>query len=487
MSQRWIRCRIDSCDVFFPQAASRIPFIPKKGGATCALCLSSVDYYVMIFQAENEEDPWTHRMLRRLRKLWESNVGKSSLAVLTAFLFTLFLRRRPAYLTSKDTPVSLLYQSAPEGLIEKALLSSTGQIVYFLIKEKGWHRSNLTSGMQHDILKTLSKTEVSTLPESFLSQLATPALTALPFVYLAMVYRMLNNSMRDGSFNPFKGKSSLKVTFSDVAGIDNVVQEVSEVVSYLRNPSHFEQLGARLPQAILLYGPPGSGKTLLAQAVAGESGVDCFMACSASDFVEMYVGRGAARVRRLFRDLRGKAKKQSGLLWPSRRKATAILFLDELDALAKSRSQFNSNDEREQTLNQLLTEMDGFDRDNSEVAVVVMAATNRADILDPAILRRFERQVYVGYPDVKGRQAILQIHAKKTRHSADIDWNALANETNDFSGADLRNMVNEAALLAIREDASTVEQTHLEHAARRITSMKQQQELPASSSCLSLN
>lgn len=442
----------------------------------------------MIFQEENDEDPWPRRMFRRLRKFWESGAGQSGLAVASTLLFTLYLYRRPkpAYLSSKDAPASLLYQSAPEGLIEKALLSSTGRIVYFLIKQKGWHRSNLTSSMQNDIMKILSKTEVSTLPDSFLSQLATPALTVLPFIYLAMVYRMLNNSMRDGSFNPFKDKTSLNVTFKDVAGIDNVVREVSEVVSFLRNPSHFEQLGARLPQAILLHGPPGSGKTLLAQAVAGESGVDCFMACSASDFVEMYVGRGAARVRRLFRDLRSKAKKQNGR-WASRRKPTAILFLDELDALAKHRSQFNSNDEREQTLNQLLTEMDGFDRDSCEVVVVVMAATNRADILDPAILRRFERQVYVGYPDAMGRQDILQVHVKKTRHNADIDWNLLANETNDFSGADLRNLVNEAALLAIRENSSSVDQTHLEHAARRVKSMKQQQKLPASSSCISLN
>lgn len=443
----------------------------------------------MSFQEENDDDPWTSRILKKLRKLWESDAGKSGLAVFAAtFLFTLYQhrRKRPVYLNSKEAPVSLIYQSAPQGLIEKALLSSTGRIVYFLIKQKGWHRSNLTNGMQTEILKALSKTEVSTLPESFLSQLATPALTALPFVYLAMVYRMLNNSMRDGSFNPYKDRSSLTVMFSDVAGIDKVVREVSEVVSYLKNPSHFEQLGARLPQAILLHGPPGSGKTLLAQAVAGESGVNCFMACSASDFVEMYVGRGAARVRRVFRDLRAKAKKKCGR-WSSRRKATAILFLDELDALAKSRSQFNSNDEREQTLNQLLTEMDGFDRSNSEVAVVVMAATNRADILDPAILRRFERQVYVGYPDAMGRRAILQIHAKKIRHSEDIDWNALADKTNDFSGADLSNMVNEAALLAIREGSSVVEQTHLEHAARRIESMKQQQKLPVCTPTLSLN
>jgi cell division protease FtsH len=430
----------------------------------------------MIFDAEKDEDTWTHRMRKRLRRLWESNVGKSGVAVVAAFLFTLYLRLRPkpAYLNSKDAPVSLLYQSAPEGVIEKALLSSTGRIVYFLIKQKGWHRSNLTNGMHDNILKALSNTEVSTLPESWISRLATPALTALPFVYLAMVYRMLNNSMRDESFNPLKNKNSFKITFNDVAGIDHVVQEVSEVVAYLKNPSHFEQLGARLPGAILLHGPPGSGKTLIAQAVAGESGVDCFMACPASDFVEMYVGRGAARVRKLFRDLREKAKKQCGR-WSGRRRPTAILFLDELDALAKHRSQFNSNDEREQTLNQLLTEMDGFDRDTNEVTVVVMAATNRADVLDPAILRRFERQVYVGYPDAMGRKAILQIHAKKIRHDADIDWNALANGTDGLSGADLRNMVNEAALLAIREDSSTVSQSHLEHAARRVLGTKLQQ------------
>lgn len=437
---------------------------------------------------ESEKDPWPRRIVRKLRELWESDYGKSGLAFVAAsFLVAVYQHRRPkpAYLYSKEAPVSLIYQSAPKGLIEKALLSSTGRIIYFLMKHRGWHRSNLTNGMETEILKALSNTEVSTLPESVLSRLLTPALTVLPFVYLAMVYRMLNNSLRDGSFNPYKDKNSLKVTFRDVAGIDNVVREVSEVVSYLQNPTQFEQLGARLPQAVLLYGPPGSGKTLLAQAVAGESGVDCFMACSASDFVEMYVGRGAARVRQLFSDLRSKAKKHSNR-WSSRRKATAILFLDELDALAKSRSKFNSNDEREQTLNQLLTEMDGFDRNKSEVVVVVMAATNRADILDPAILRRFERQVYVGYPDTIGRRAILQIYAKNTRHGTNINWDALASETNNFSGADLRNMVNEAALLAIRENSSSVEQTHLEHAARRIEKMKQQI-LPDDPQMLSLN
>lgn len=244
-----------------------------------------------------------------------------------------------------------------------------------------------------------------------------------------------------------------------------------------------------------LYGPPGkqrllyqasyftntkqigTGKTLLAQAVAGEASVDCFLACSASDFVELYVGRGASRIRSLFQTVRREATRNRRRWWdfwspPDERPCSAILFIDELDALAKTRSSLGSNDEREQTLNQLLTEMDGFQHSKEEVTIIVMAASNRADVLDPAILRRFDRRVHVGYPDVKGRAAILRVHARRVALAGSINWESLADLSANLSGVDLRNVVNEAALLAVR-DNSKVSQSHLEQATLRVKQMKE--------------
>ncbi|EEC51941.1 predicted protein, partial [Phaeodactylum tricornutum CCAP 1055/1] len=284
--------------------------------------------------------------------------------------------------------------------------------------------------------------------------------------------------MSGGDVSSKTSSEIVHTTFRDVAGIDSVLLEVAEVVSFLREPALYKSVGAQAPRGILLYGPPGSGKTLLARATAGEACVDSFIACSASDFVEMYVGRGAARVRSIFDKARTEARRKHGigawwnvLLHPSKkdRKPCAILFIDELDALAKTRSTLSSNDEREQTLNQLLTEMDGFTL-NSDVTLVVMAATNRADILDPAVLRRFDRQIEVGYPDAVGRKSILMVHQHAIKTSNSIDWERLASDamTVNFSGADLRNVVNEAALLAVRENCLAVQQNHLEHAVRRI-------------------
>jgi cell division protease FtsH len=237
----------------------------------------------------------------------------------------------------------------------------------------------------------------------------------------------------------------------------------------------------------------GTGKTLLAQAVAGEASVDCFLACSASDFVELYVGRGASRIRSLFQTVRREAKRnRRGSYWSyfgrkkdslhdNNRPCSAILFIDELDALAKTRSSLGSNDEREQTLNQLLTEMDGFHQQakQQEVTIIVMAASNRADVLDPAILRRFDRRVHVGYPDLNGRKAILRVHARRVAlvddddESSSIDWDALAAQSVRLSGVDLRNAVNEAALLAVRDNNTKVGQVHLGHAIERVKRMKE--------------
>ncbi len=227
-----------------------------------------------------------------------------------------------------------------------------------------------------------------------------------------------------------------KKTFADVAGCDEEKEELSEIVDFLKTPKAYTAMGARIPKGVLLVGPPGTGKTLLAKAVAGEAGVQ-FLSISGSDFVELYVGVGAGRVRDLFEQ----AKKV----------APAIIFIDEIDAVGRQRGSGlgGGHDEREQTLNQLLVEMDGF---GSNEGVIVMAATNRADILDNALLRpgRFDRQVYVGLPDIRGREAILKIHAKDKQLAEDVDLNSIAKGTPGFAGADLENLMNEAALLAVR-------------------------------------
>jgi cell division protease FtsH len=231
------------------------------------------------------------------------------------------------------------------------------------------------------------------------------------------------------------GAEAATVTFADVAGVDEAKEEVKEIVDFLREPSRFAAIGGRIPKGVLLVGPPGTGKTLLARSIAGEAKVP-FLFASGSDFVEMYAGVGASRIRKLFKD--------------ARRHPACIIFIDELDAVGRSRGGNSlSHEEREQTLNQLLVEMDGFAPNQG---IVVVAATNRPDILDPALLRpgRFDRQVTVGAPDVKGREQILQIHARKVAVDRDVDLRQIARGTPGFSGAELANLVNEAALLAVR-------------------------------------
>ncbi|MGI6750214.1 MAG: ATP-dependent zinc metalloprotease FtsH, partial [Atribacter sp.] len=246
----------------------------------------------------------------------------------------------------------------------------------------------------------------------------------------------------------------VKVTFDDVAGIEEVKEELSEVVDFLKNPRKFQKLGARIPRGVLLYGPPGTGKTLLAKAVAGEAGVP-FFSISGSDFVEMFVGVGAARVRDLF----GNAK----------RNAPCIIFVDELDAVGRHRGAGlgGGHDEREQTLNQLLVEMDGFDPNQG---VILIAATNRPDILDPALLRpgRFDRRIAVPRPDVLGREAILKVHTKGKPLGKDIDLKILARRTPGFVGADLANMMNEAALLAARKGKDVIEMSDMEESIDKV-------------------
>jgi len=249
-------------------------------------------------------------------------------------------------------------------------------------------------------------------------------------------------------------QEDLDVTFEDVAGVDEAKQELVEVVEFLKEPGRFTELGGKIPKGILLVGPPGTGKTMLSKAVAGESGVP-FFSLSGSEFVEMFVGLGAARVRDLFVQ--------------AKQKAPCIIFIDELDALGKARgfSGMGGHDEREQTLNQLLVEMDGFD---PKVGVILMAATNRPEILDPALLRpgRFDRQVLVDRPDKQGREAILRVHIKNIKAADDIDLETIAGMTAGMVGADLANLINEAALLAVRRKKKQVGMSEFEEAVERV-------------------
>ena len=243
------------------------------------------------------------------------------------------------------------------------------------------------------------------------------------------------------------------VTFQDVAGVDEAKDEVKEIVDFLRQPERFAVVGGRIPKGVLLVGPPGTGKTLLARSIAGEAGVP-FLFASGSDFVEMYAGVGASRVRRLFKE--------------ARRHSSCIVFIDELDAVGRSRGGNSlSHEEREQTLNQLLVEMDGFE---AHQGIVVIAATNRQDILDPALLRpgRFDRQVTVGNPDLRGREAILRVHTRKVQVDPNVDLRSIARGTPGFSGADLANLVNEAALFTARAGRSTVSNADLQDARDKV-------------------
>ena len=324
----------------------------------------------------------------------------------------------------------------------------------------------------HDQVREYNKTAETPIKSNYkagspnswwVSLIPSAIITIVVFILMFVMFKKMNSSISSENNRAMNfGKARVKraddekkkVTFKDVAGADEEKEELTELVEFLKSPEEFSKLGARIPKGVLLVGPPGTGKTLLARAVAGEANAP-FFSISGSDFVEMYVGVGASRVRDLFKE----AKKSQ----PS------IIFIDEIDAVGRHRGagMGGGHDEREQTLNQLLVEMDGFGANDG---VIVIAATNRPDILDPALLRpgRFDRQVTVGYPDVKGREEILQVHAKNKPLAPDVDLHQIAATTVGFTGADLENLLNEAALLAAKRKKMAITMSEIEEATMKV-------------------
>ena len=318
---------------------------------------------------------------------------------------------------------------------------------------------NLNASMQGNAVNVISADKPFW---GVVSDLLLPISSIIMILLILMLFMGGASGQQKGTMTFGKSRAKMlntndknKVTFNDVAGIDEEKEELQEIVEFLKNPRKFTEMGARIPKGVLLVGSPGTGKTLLAKAVAGEAGVPFFI-ISGSDFVEMFVGVGASRVRDLFEE--------------AKRNAPCIVFIDEIDAVGRQRGAGlgGGHDEREQTLNQMLVEMDGF---SANEGVIVLAATNRPDVLDKALLRpgRFDRQIVVPSPDVKAREQILEVHSKKKRFEADVDLKIIAKNTSGFTGADLENLLNEAALLAARRDKNEIGQKEIEDAMIKVT------------------
>ena len=359
----------------------------------------------------------------------------------------------------------MLFRSVQEKNVSDVYINQnsavpTGTVSVTLKDDGNTRKVNVSDVEQVEKLLTENQVEyrLSDVPkDSMLTTVVVPMLITLGGVFLIFFLMSRQNSGGNSKAMNFgksrakmSTKNEIKVTFRDVAGLREEKEELEEIVDFLKDPKKYIQVGARIPKGVLLEGPPGTGKTLLAKAVAGEAGVP-FFSISGSDFVEMFVGVGASRVRDLFQD----AKKN----------APCIIFIDEIDAVARRRGSGlgGGHDEREQTLNQLLVEMDGF---GVNEGIIVMAATNRKDILDPAILRpgRFDRDVLVGRPDVGGREEILKVHARNKPLGDDVDLKQIAQTTAGFSGADLENLLNEAAILAAKENRVYIQQSDIRHA-----------------------
>jgi cell division protease FtsH len=403
-----------------------------------------------------------------VNKRWR-NVGLYVLAVITViFIGTSVFDKPKTENATKTLRYSDFIEAVQDKEVSRVLLSpdsGTAQVV-----ENDGSRSEVNLAPDKDLLKILTENDVDIAVTP--TKLANPwqqAISSLIFPVLLIgglffLFRRSQNGSGGGGGNPAMsfGKSkarlqmepSTQVTFSDVAGVEGAKLELTEVVDFLKSPDRFTAVGAKIPKGVLLVGPPGTGKTLLAKAVAGEAGVP-FFSISGSEFVEMFVGVGASRVRDLFEQ----AKKN----------APCIVFIDEIDAVGRQRGagMGGGNDEREQTLNQLLTEMDGFEGNSG---IIIVAATNRPDVLDSALMRpgRFDRQVTVDRPDYAGRLQILNVHAKDKTLSKDVDLDKVARRTPGFTGADLANLLNEAAILAARKDLDTVSNDEVGDAIERV-------------------
>ena len=403
-----------------------------------------------------------------MNKRWR-NVGLYVLAVITViFIGTSVFDKPKTENATKTLRYSDFIEAVQDKEVSRVLLSpdsGTAQVI-----ENDGSRSEVNLAPDKDLLKILTENDVDIAVTP--TKLANPwqqAISSLIFPVLLIgglffLFRRSQNGSGGGGGNPAMsfGKSkarlqmepSTQVTFSDVAGVEGAKLELTEVVDFLKSPDRFTAVGAKIPKGVLLVGPPGTGKTLLAKAVAGEAGVP-FFSISGSEFVEMFVGVGASRVRDLFEQ----AKKN----------APCIVFIDEIDAVGRQRGagMGGGNDEREQTLNQLLTEMDGFEGNSG---IIIVAATNRPDVLDSALMRpgRFDRQVTVDRPDYAGRLQILNVHAKDKTLSKDVDLDKVARRTPGFTGADLANLLNEAAILAARKDLDTVSNDEVGDAIERV-------------------
>ncbi|WP_267220851.1 ATP-dependent zinc metalloprotease FtsH [Dyella silvae] len=390
--------------------------------------------------------------------------------IIAVVLLTVFQSFNPRGASSSDLPYSSFVQSVDNGNVASANISADqpatisgklkdGNAFRTVAPVLGWSTNSVVKQMQD------KGVEVRQEPSNNGFSLLGLLLNWLPIILIVGVFIWFMRQMQAGaggrgamSFGrsraKLQGEDQIKVNFSDVAGCDEAKEEVGELVEFLRDPGKFQKLGGKIPRGVLMVGPPGTGKTLLAKAIAGEAKVP-FFSISGSDFVEMFVGVGASRVRDMFEQ----AKKH----------APCIIFIDEIDAVGRHRGAGlgGGHDEREQTLNQLLVEMDGFE---GTEGVIVIAATNRPDVLDPALLRpgRFDRQVVVGLPDVKGREQILKVHMRRVPTAPDVDPMTIARGTPGFSGADLANLVNEAALFAARENARDVRMSHLDKARDKI-------------------
>ncbi|ADY73677.1 ATP-dependent metalloprotease FtsH [Desulfurobacterium thermolithotrophum DSM 11699] len=392
-------------------------------------------------------------------------IGKSlalwlTIALLIILAFNFFNSEQ---LKKHTEPFSTFLQQVEKGEVKKVVIQ--GQKVTGVTKDNKPFETYLPPGYTSVIDKLAEKNvEIQVKPEEGSPWYITVLVSWLPMIFLILLWISMMRQMSMGSnkalsFAKSRAKVFIdnkpKVTFKDVAGIDEVKEEVSEIVDFLKNPKKFQQLGGRIPKGVLLAGAPGTGKTLLAKAIAGEANVP-FLSVSGSEFVEMFVGVGASRVRDLFEQ--------------AKRHAPCIVFIDEIDAVGRKRGAgfTGGHDEREQTLNQLLVEMDGFE---SSEGIIVIAATNRPDILDPALLRpgRFDRQIHVPLPDVRGRLEILKIHTKDKPLAEDVDLEVIARSTPGFSGADLANIVNEAALIAARKNHGKITMEDFEEAKDKVT------------------